>query len=684
MKIKPIKLKSFNAKKFLGQIFNLKSIKIHRTLRARIVLILMLMAVLPLVASGIVISNYMKDTLTEEAAEKAKTIIQNIDDSITIFMNQKKSTVKFIANTNIIKSMDKEKITEFLTTVTSNDSDFSRFYVADVDGYFFTAPYDIATAENNNVSNEAWFKQALNSKRIYLSNPRKDALSDRLIISMSYPIVNDDDEVIGVLNAEIPLTTFSVMFMNMNIGNGAISYLTDSEGYIIAHVDPSLPSRHVSVLEHQFVKDALAGKSGFGIYEIDYADSFISYSLQPDTHWGIFVQQPEHQALAHVNEVSKIIFSTAGIIALISLVIGVFSGNFVAKPILKIVKVSKNVAEGNLQEQINIKDSTEIGILATSFNLMIESLKNLVQEVVSAAENISASSQELAAGSEQSTQSSQQVAKAVEQIAAGASEQVQKLTDITEMIQKLVEVNSQLEEKSRASAALAEQMSANAISSQDKINMTTAKMEAIKSSVERSNTIMEDLDNKVGEIGNISGIIKEIVDQTNLLALNASIEAARAGEHGRGFAVVAAEVRKLADQSGEAAKQIAEIVKQIQKSSKIAVDAMSESGKQVHEGQGLITETNEKIHDIMQQFQVVAQSAQETAEEITSQNKKLEQIVEMAQNISVISQETAAGTEEVSASAQEQTATMESVASSAQELAQLAEKLTSMVNRFKV
>jgi methyl-accepting chemotaxis protein len=148
--------------------------------------------------------------------------------------------------------------------------------------------------------------------------------------------------------------------------------------------------------------------------------------------------------------------------------------------------------------------------------------------------------------------------------------------------------------------------------------------------------------------------------------------------------VVADEVRKLAEQSGEAAKQIAEIVKLIQSSSRIAVNAMAESIKQVNEGQVLIKEINERIDGLMAQIDAAALRSREISTELSSQYQNVEHIVEMVQTISSIAQETAAGTEEVSASSEEQTATMENIAASAQELAKLAENLTSLVNKFKV
>jgi len=637
------------------------------------------MGIVPLLFMGIFLSNYTKMVLTAEAQDKGQALLNNMNDTIDIFIQQKCDFIKAIANTKTIKSFDEKGITDLFEGLTNNNPQLTRIQLVGTEGGHFLAPYDIGLVLNTDIKNADWYKGAVENKGLYVSDPRQESIN--LVISISYPVFSDDGTLIGVLCEDVPLSSISLMFKNMDIGNEAVAYITDRNGNIIAHVDPSMVG---TKLDYQFVKDALAGNSGFGTYTIDKKNFFISYGRQESTGWGIFMQQPESVAFAHASNVSKIISSITLTIVIVCLLVGLIFGNIFAKPIIQLVKASEIVAEGNLQESVRIKDSTEIGTLARAFNKMVANLKQLVQEVIYAAENISASAQELASGAEQSTQSAHQVSKAVEQIAIGASEQVEKLVEISKKIEDMVESNKKVEEKARHNSSLSEEMASNGFQSREKINSATEKMESIHSSMNRSRAIILELDEKVNEIGNISTIIKEIVDQTNLLALNASIEAARAGEYGRGFAVVASEVRKLAEESGKAAKQIAEIVKEIQTSTQIAVDAISESHHQVDDGRNLILEANNRINELIKQFEAVARSSKETLDELLTQKSNMEAISEMTRNISIISQETAASTQEVSASAEEQTATMESMSSSAEELAKLAEQLTSMVNRFKV
>jgi len=390
------------------------------------------------------------------------------------------------------------------------------------------------------------------------------------------------------------------------------------------------------------------------------------------------------EAFSSVSAISRTVIYISLIVGLLSLAISVFLGQLTVKPIHRLLKVTENVAKNDLTGVVELKDKTEIGTLASAFNAMTSNLRGLVNEVIQAVENMSASAEELAAGSEQSSLSAQQVAEAIEQIASGANEQAKQLEEISQIVNQLVLSNGKVEENANSTARLALQMTESAKASQQDIRLSRDKMDSIRQSVDNSNSILEALDEKLREIGNITGIISEIVDQTNLLALNASIEAARAGEHGRGFAVVADEVRKLAEQSGEAAKQISKIVKDIQTNSQVAVNSMAESIKEVEEGQGLIQDINKQIDTLMSEIDMVAKRSQNISGELSEQYSHIDNIVRMVQDISSISQETAAGTQEVSASTEEQTATMESISSSAQELAKLAENLSMLVNKFKV
>jgi len=234
----------------------------------------------------------------------------------------------------------------------------------------------------------------------------------------------------------------------------------------------------------------------------------------------------------------------------------------------------------------------------------------------------------------------------------------------------------------------------------------------VKDAVFETAQRIQDLGVQSQKIGEIIQVIDDIAEQTNLLALNAAIEAARAGEHGKGFAVVADEVRKLAERSGKATKEIAELITNIQRGTKVAVDSMQVGTREVESGvelaqdagqslkeivQGVNT-AGEQVHKIMEIINEILTGSEEVSKAvnnvaaITEENSaateemsaSAEEVNSSMQNIASISEENASGAEEVSASTEELTASIEEISSSSEQLARMAQELQNMVARFKI
>ncbi|MCE1252174.1 MAG: methyl-accepting chemotaxis protein [Anaerolineae bacterium] len=421
----------------------------------------------------------------------------------------------------------------------------------------------------------------------------------------------------------------------------------------------------------------------------------------------------------------------------------------------------KNIARGDLTRQVSmqaqpiiVRSNDEIGQLAVTFNDMIHGLhamteafsemvlimKNNLEKISLAACDLNESANQLASTAQEAGHATDQITNTVQQIAAGASQQAEGLNRSSESVDNLnnsigqVAGGTQNQEKAVQKAAVVTGSISTAIenvynharsvakNSADAVNTTRSgaqtventigKMQLIKSRVDLSAAKVQEMGQHSQQIGVIVELIDDIASQTNLLALNAAIEAARAGEHGKGFAVVADEVRKLAERSATATKEITTLVRTIRVTVDEAVTAMNESAREVESGSHLAGEAGlalanilkvseggqkgsneialatEKISDLAGQIVTAMDSVSEVVRDnlasTTDMAHSSNEVTRIIENIASISQENSASIQEVSAASEEMSAQVNEVSHSADNLRRMAGDLKLIVEQFKI
>ena len=369
----------------------------------------------------------------------------------------------------------------------------------------------------------------------------------------------------------------------------------------------------------------------------------------------------------------------------VSLVFGILLSNKISKQIVSIADDAEEIAKGNLKiGKFESSSKDEIGQLGRAFRTMTDNLIQLVQQVSLSSEQVAASSQQLSAGAEESAQASQQVAAAIMEVSVGTEKQRNAVNETSAVVQQISAGIQQISGNAKTAVKTTEKTALSAVDGSQAIDKTIQQMINIEKTVTGSANVVMSLGERSKEIGQIVDTISGIAAQTNLLALNAAIEAARAGEQGRGFAVVADEVRKLAEQSQEASKQIELLINEIQQDTQNAVISMNEGTHQVKLGTEVAETAGQAFNEITTLVNQVSFQVREISDEIQQMALGSQRIVSSVAEIYETSRDITGQTQTVSAATEEQTASVEEIASSSQVLATMADELQQSLLKFKI
>ena len=392
---------------------------------------------------------------------------------------------------------------------------------------------------------------------------------------------------------------------------------------------------------------------------------------------------------AAIDELQKGYLTSMGMASLALIVIlGAMSWFVVGaaiKPLEALDSYLGVIAGGTLSgEDMKINSDDEIGTVTKSANQMKQGLRNVMLKCAASSTKVASSSEELTTNASQTAETVHQVAESVCRMAEGADRQSCAVDDVTAQVQNL-ETKMQVMNKS---AVVMQEMASNsrkdAAAGRESVEQAVAQIKLMAGQMNSSAKVVESLGERSNEIGQIVETISNIASQTNLLALNAAIEAARAGEAGRGFSVVAEEVRKLAEQSGEAATTIAQLIGAIQNDTNEAVVAIKKGNVQVQAGSEVVSQAGAAFAHIEQLIMGLYEQVEESLRNINEVKESSNVISSAVSEIQKVSLEVANEAQTVSASTEEQAATMQEIVRASQELAEMAQDLQSEVRKFKV
>ncbi len=660
-----------------------------KKIKNNLILMFLILVSIPLITQGSF--NYLrsKEVLTKGLESTSMSTTKETRNGILTYLDIYKQSASYISKSNNLINYNKdskESLDELLAEFEQYQKSFEDvdyIYIGFPDKDTKIYPYlDLNSNGAYDPTTRPWYKNAIAKNGVVCSDPYFDERSKTHVITYSAPI-KKNNELVGVLAIDISLKRLSQKIGDIIIGNAGHAFLLDSNNKIMAH---EYLDQIGQTMNNETLINALnSGKKEGLTRSIYQGKSYVySYAKLENCNWTVVGSINIDEIKSHTNYMlyNTLIFTIISII--IASIASILYSKKLSEPINKLVNATNKASSGDLNAHVEINAKNEIGVLANSFNLMLDNMNSLISNTKSTIDIIDDSAKNLATATDVASTTAQEVSNTVTEIANGASSQAEESEKCVTLVNDLDSQFNNLVDNSTTMMDAAKSIMNKNIEGNKSIDVLKNKSDESEKSIERIENAVLSLKEKVLDIGNILATITSISEQTSLLALNASIEAARAGEHGSGFAVVAEEIRKLSIQSNSSTDEIYNIVKNIQDETNMTVNIMNDVKESSLEQNNAVNTVSTSFKDISFSIDEIYCNIELINEFVSDMNNSKDNILSSIENISAVSEETAASTEEVTASSEEQTASILELSTSARDLEVLAKRLKDEIKKFNI
>ncbi len=657
-------------------------------LRMKLTVIFSAMTLLILIAVSLLGYKFAEEQVTKGIEVELKESVSAYTNKLDGWLIGKGKMVEITVGTLQSAVGDAEFSVPMLAGYKRADKEISDVYFGSVQGKMIDGSGWNPPADYDPRS-RSWYKQAKEENRLVFTEPYLDMVTKQMAVSVAVPVKNSTGALSGVVAADILLQTLVDSVKDINLKGAGYAYLIDKKGVMLAHPDKEMMNKNLLTESKDKAaadrtKEMLEKKRGFINYRYEDKDIMMVYNEIPSTGWLLAIAVPQEIVYKPLVALKWIYLTVTFAAVCLVLSVTFITARRITRPLELLAKQVNVVANGDLTVSVAVGGKDEIAKLAADFNKMVKNLRELIVEVSSGAEQVAASSEELTAGAQESAQAAHQVADSITDIAHGTERQLKAVEKAEGVAARIYGGIEKMTGEADNAVLKSAQAADKAKESGRSIDKAVTQMGLIEQTVNTSAKVVAALGERSKEIGQIVETISGIAGQTNLLALNAAIEAARAGEQGRGFAVVADEVRKLAEQSQEAAKQIALLITEIQKETEKAVAAMDNGTREVSVGTTVINGAGAAFKEINDLVTLVSQEIVSISGAMQAIDGESGEIVSAMRTIDDLSKKAAGEAEIVSAATEEQAASMQEVTSASRSLAEMAQKLQEKVRQFQV
>ncbi|OBQ46121.1 methyl-accepting chemotaxis protein [Halodesulfovibrio spirochaetisodalis] len=637
----------------------------------------------PTVAAMIIVlgaATYLSFTLAENAltfamTNQAEQLTENVTAKLGAWFDDVEKDVKVMQDRAVFRKLftedgsREENVEEALQVLKMLEDTYGGYegigvFNADGTALAYSVP---GTTGKLNISGREYFKKAMQGNIVIsdalLSKSRGKPI---VVVAMPYKI---EGEIKGVFVGVLDLNSFSSAFVDsVKVGETGYAFVMAKSGYLCAHPDKDSILK-VRLTENDWAREMQKLRNGTIRYEWRNIPKIVVYRTEPQSGWVVGVSAPEEDIFSAVVSIrnSSALVGIAGVLILSVIVFLIVRS--ITGALGQCVVFAEEVASGNLEHNLHIDRTDELGTLSTALNTMVARLKEMIlmaenkttqaeeesekaqiamQDAEQArlqAENAKRDGMLQAAGQlegivEGVTVASEELSRLVAEAASGSQIQRERAVESATAIE---EMNATVLEVAKNAGEAAEYATSARDEAEGGATVVAAAVDAIHEVDERADVLQQslsDLSRRAEDIESVMTVITDIADQTNLLALNAAIEAARAGEAGRGFAVVADEVRKLAEKTMHATTEVDEAIRAIQTASRENAEGMEHASNAVARSTDYARQSGEALHSIVGIVVANADQVSSIAAASEEQSAASEQISRGAEEINRIATET--------------------------------------------
>lgn len=628
--------------------------------------------------------------LLEDAGENAELIGRNTVLKLANEVERKADLLDGLSRNPLILHGTREERMAALQATKSQMESFAMVAFSTPEGQAYSDQ-----GQDMDRSSRDYIKKVRETKKPYFAAPSISGTTGKLICVMAYPVL-DGGELTGIVYGTIKLDSLTEIVGAVKFLETGYAYVADETGIVVVRHDrpedvgkldlskedqgegrildanlvQGFKETVTSGEEHTVQYRSTAGK--------DIRAQFLPMQLQNRT-WVAVVCAPVEEINAQAD---SLLASLAAVMIAAMLLAGaaiVLFARRTAAPLVHLSEACRIINGGNLSgADIPVESGDEIGQLAQGFNQMKQTMRVLLTKIQENAKSLARSSEDLTEAAHRSAEAANSVATSVTEIANGAAQQTEDTARADETAKKIAGGTAQ-------AAHLADEIAGTTQTTVDCVERGHSSVQKIvghMTEIERGTAVVhasiEALAKNSQEISRIVEMISNIAGQTNLLALNAAIEA------GRGFAVVAEEVRKLAEESENSSRQIADLVREIETGMKNAVQAGDTSTTSVADGKQAVEDADAVFSEILRSIETLSAGIKRIAANIREVAAGTDSMSESVATVRRVSEKSADETQSISASTEEQSASVEEIAAASRALAKLAEELMSEVDRFKL